>query len=50
MSILDSDGVVTVEDGVDGLGDIGGEPSQLFPLLRLQVLSIEKVRPLRRVG
>jgi len=43
QGLLDSGGVVTVEDGGDGLGDIGGEPGPLFPLLRLQI-------PIRREG
>jgi len=34
--LLDLDLVVAVDDGVDDLDDIGGEPGPLFPLLRLQ--------------
>ena len=37
ISILDSGGVVTVEDGVDGLGDEGREARPLLPLLQIEV-------------
>ena len=47
--LLDGGGVVAVEDGVDGLGDIGVEPGPLLPLLR-RAPSIEKVRSLLRLG